>query len=403
MRNELTASEVQELHDRLARRLDGLMVPTLPHVACQVLRLVADPDTSLRDYGAVIKADQALTAKLIRMANSALYAQRNPATTIERAMVVLGVSRLKAMVLGFHLVNSGNKDALSKRRWSEAVLRGWLAHAITSAFDGRLAGEAFIIGLMIDTGLPLMSKLLGEKYNELVSADLPPGKAYAIESTRLPFTHADIASAMARQWNFPSSIAVPMARHHEPMSAPDLADSDQLLRGVAYYAGSIDLSADFDELNGDAERFLPSVANRIFKLSKERLAEIIQQTCAEYTATRSMFGDAIDRSFDVGQMLHQANKTLVAQVEELLLNTNRNDEESGSRTIEMGGRRIILSLVGPGRIRAVVTDREGKPLFIDEVMPLKQSGEDIRATLLLDDTPDDEYQTVLGQLKALAA
>jgi hypothetical protein len=187
------------------------------------------------------------------------------------------------------------------------------------------------------------------------------------------------------------------------MSAPDLADSEQLLRGVAYYAGAIDLSTPFDEGNADPDRFLPSVATRIFRIPRERLAQIIQQACAEYTATRALFGDAIDKKFDVGMILHQANATLVAQVEELITTCRNEEGESDSRTIEVSGRRVIFSLVGPGRIRAVVTDHGGKPLFVDEVMPLTQSGEDIRATLLLEDAPECEFQQVLLQLRALAA
>lgn len=403
MRNELAAVEVQTLHDRLARRLNGLMVPTLPHVACEVLRLVADPDTSLRDYGAVIKADQALTAKLMRMANSSAYVQRNPATTIERAMIVLGLSRLKAAVLGFQLVNLGDKDPITKRRWSESVLRGWLAHAIVAEFDGRLAGEGFIIGLMLDAGLPMMPKLLGEKYYELVSVDLPPSKAFAIENTSLPYTHADVGAAMAKLWNFPASLAMPIARHHETAIAPDPNDNDQLLRAVAQYTGALDLWSPFEAESFDAERFLPSIAQRLFKFSKEQLIALIQQACNDFNATRELFGDSIDQEFDVDTMLQQANATLVMQIEELLDQLPRVIDDSGTLTVEVAGKRLILSLAGPGRIRTVVTDTNGKPLFVDEVMPNAQPAEDVRATLLLEDASDRDFAHVLEQLRSMAA
>ncbi|MGP1347753.1 MAG: HDOD domain-containing protein [Phycisphaerales bacterium] len=403
MRNELSSSEVQELHDRLARRLDGKMVSTLPHVAQKVLRLVGDPESSLRDYGAVIKADQALTAKLIRMSNSALYAQRNPATTIERAMIVLGLSRLKAVVLGFQLVNAGGSDALSKRRWSEAVMRGWLAHAITSEFSAGLAGEAFIIGLMLDSGVPLMAQLLGEKYTDLVSSDLAPGKAFAIENTRLPFTHADVGAAMAKVWNFPSSLAVPIARHHDTLSTPDLTDSEQLLRSAAYYTGSVDLSHARDGDEPDADRFLPSVAQRVFGIPRERLQAIIHRACDDYAATREMFGTAIDQNFEVDSLLREANESLIRQVDELVARIGTHADDSGVRTLEACGRRLMFSLVGPGRLRAVVTDTEGKPLFVDEVMPMQQSVGELRSALLLEEAGEHEFAALLDQIRSLAA
>jgi HD-like signal output (HDOD) protein len=403
MRNELTAEEVQTLHKRLAHRLKGLTLPSLPYVANQVLRLVADPDASLRDYGAVIRADQALTAKLIRMANAPLFIQRNPVTTIERAMIVLGMARLKAAVLGFQLVSASDRDSLSRRLWSESVFRGWLSHAIVSAFDNRLAGEGFIIGLMLDAGLAMMPRLLGESYYDLVSPDLLPSKAFAIELSGLPFTHADVGAALAKLWNFPPALAQPIAWHHEMALPPDPHDPEQLLRAVAQYTGALDLWTPFQTGQFDIAHFLPGVAARLFRFDAGTMAGLIHQACQDYNATRELFGDSIDQRFDVDAMLNQANATLVAQIEQMLTHAGHGNAEPGATTLDVAGRRLILSLAGPGRIRTMVTDSSGRPLFIDEVLPLTQPAEEVRSILLLEDASDVEFHRVLGQLRMMAA
>src|SRR5262245_65395254 len=100
-RGELSAREVEELYARLQKRLGDTSVPTLPQVAVRILELIANPNSTIQKFTEVIKTDQALTGRLLRLSNSAQFAQRQPVTRLERAMVLLGMDRLKAMSLGF--------------------------------------------------------------------------------------------------------------------------------------------------------------------------------------------------------------------------------------------------------------------------------------------------------------
>jgi HD-like signal output (HDOD) protein len=77
-------------------RLGDSSVPTLPEVAVKVVQLVGNPHASLKDFVEVVQNDQALTARLLRTANSALYAQRQPVTQLQRAMVLLGLTIVAA-------------------------------------------------------------------------------------------------------------------------------------------------------------------------------------------------------------------------------------------------------------------------------------------------------------------
>ena len=75
----------------------------MPQVAARLLELAADPNAQIRDYVDAIKTDWALTGRVLRLANSAFYAQRQPVTRLDRALIVLGVERAKAICLGFYL------------------------------------------------------------------------------------------------------------------------------------------------------------------------------------------------------------------------------------------------------------------------------------------------------------
>src|SRR5690606_18605990 len=86
-RSTLTAAEIDALMADLGRRLEGVGVETQPEVAAKVLSLVSDPNSGLRQFAEVIKADPALSGRMLRLANSALFAQYEPVTNLERACV----------------------------------------------------------------------------------------------------------------------------------------------------------------------------------------------------------------------------------------------------------------------------------------------------------------------------
>jgi HD-like signal output (HDOD) protein len=129
-RSALTPPEVVELQAEIDRRLTGLGLPTQPAVAARILALVANPDAGLKQYADVLRHDAALTGRLLRLANSAYFAQIKPVTTIERSCVLLGLERLKAVSLGFYLSRAAATDpnhVLSRRVWTQSVLRACLA------------------------------------------------------------------------------------------------------------------------------------------------------------------------------------------------------------------------------------------------------------------------------------
>src|SRR5215468_4195680 len=84
-RNLLSAGEVDALLAALEGRLQGVGVETQPEVAARILDLIADPGAGLRQYADVVRADAALSGRLLRLANSAFFAQRQPVTNLDRA------------------------------------------------------------------------------------------------------------------------------------------------------------------------------------------------------------------------------------------------------------------------------------------------------------------------------
>src|SRR5262245_29063791 len=101
-------------------------LPTLPGVAMRVLELTRDPGTSINKIAQVVQNDPALTAKVLKTVNSSYYGLAQPCPSIARAMGILGLNTVKAIVLGFSLVDTTKRAGPDDRfdlaaYWRRAV------------------------------------------------------------------------------------------------------------------------------------------------------------------------------------------------------------------------------------------------------------------------------------------
>src|ERR1043165_7307229 len=205
----LSAAEVDGLYADIDRKLGAIGIETQPQVAARVLKLVSEPQSGRRQYAEVTTADPGISGRLLRLANSAYFAQRQPVTNLERACVLLGLERLKAIAMGFYLSRAASTDPaskLSRKVWGEGVYRASLAAELARAVCPSHAPEAFVVGLMMDVGVPIAVKLLGPSYMRMLEEQKPPTRQYKEEFQRLPFTHVDVATALLRRWRLPEIL-----------------------------------------------------------------------------------------------------------------------------------------------------------------------------------------------------
>lgn len=399
VRQDLSASEADALIDGLTRRLERVGVPTLPEVAVKVLDLTEKPGSSFKDFAEVVGSDQALTGKLLRMANSAYFAQSREVTSIERAMMLIGLQRLKALVLGFHLAETAGKSQGVNLReiWTQSIFRGWLAHGLAEQVCPDVRGESFIVGLISDAGLPLMPLLLNE-YDEVIGDETMPSKRYLAERRGLAFTHVDVATALCRMWNFPERLAKPIRLHHDPIRTPDLRDSAHALHAIAYLSGSIDLGVQPDPC---ACQRMPEAFERLLNLTASDATVVMRDAGAAFKASKDLFSSIMDPDTNPEKLLRRANAQLVKQIEELL--DDAASAPSPSEVVEVGEMAYELRMEGPGRLLVVIVDSSGVPIFEErlEVGGLDDKG--LRVGLLLDAAGDDDANRVIECVRRLAA
>ncbi|MDX9911989.1 MAG: HDOD domain-containing protein [Phycisphaerales bacterium] len=362
-RSELSAGEVNALYADLDRRLDAVGLETQPRVALRLLDLSADPSSGMSDFARAIAHDAVLTGRLLKMANSAFFAQREPVTNVDRACVLLGCERLKAVALGFYLSRAASSDArreLSRRVWGESVFRACLASELAKSYAPGLTAEAFVVGLMLEAGMPLAAALLGAQYYSFVDDSATPAKQYIREFTTLPFTHVDVVTTLARRWKLPELLAKPIEWHHTVPGEGEATAPAQKLQRIAYYVGSLRLDASTSTPNEATPMRL--VAEKHFGLGGEELASVIAAATKEYKLSAAVFRDVGDEVGAVEELARRVSEQLAEVMEDVMISQTP-AADVRRESFEIDGLRVEIEIDANNAGRACVLASDGQKLM----------------------------------------
>jgi HD-like signal output (HDOD) protein len=198
-------------------------LPSIPKVVQELLRAFDDPNVDTGTIAAKLQLDQALTAKVLRMANSSFYGGGRQVASINDAVVLLGVDALRTMVASCGVVGAFTPPEGFDLRgfWRKSFLVAGLSRWTVRRGGLRQlnAETAFTAGLLHDIGNLLMHVLDGERMREVdaaVAAGAPRGDT---EQMILGYTSVEIGGALARHWHFPDVLCEAVVHQVAPMAA----------------------------------------------------------------------------------------------------------------------------------------------------------------------------------------
>ncbi|HYF14776.1 MAG TPA: HDOD domain-containing protein [Phycisphaerales bacterium] len=371
VRSKLTGAQVVELHAALDHRLETVGLQGQPEVAIKLLDLANRPNSQLSHYAEVVKNDQAVSGRVLRLANSAFFAQRKPVSSIERACVVLGTDRLRAVALGYHLSRAaqapGDRD-YSRRIWGESLLRACLAAQLARLTAPAQVSEAFVVGLMMDAGLPLMGSLAGDTFRSLLARSPSPGRLFRSEFDTLPFTHVDVVVALCRRWRLPELLVKPIGLHHTRPSDAQGNDPLQRLHRIAYAVGLVELGAAGDASLSTATPGV-ATAQRLLSLSDAELTRAVRQTGGEYTATVEMFRDVASPVVNIDEVMDRIHARLLSAVDGLVELDLAASEADAPTRLTVGGQFVEVTRDAEGGPVAYVFDSHGNRIISHRFKP----------------------------------
>lgn len=193
-------------------------VPTLPEIAVEVLRVAQQPEPSLEELTRIIRMDPAIAGRVVKFANSPLFGIRRTAATIDSAVVLLGSTMIRTLVLGFSLARKGAADESLRRHfqqiWRETLFQGSTAELLGERHKGVDPAVWFLAGLLQDAGRLVMLNVFQDEYVEQVIRGDAEISLSERESQAFGFTHAQVSAALCRTWNLGSDIIEAVAGHH---------------------------------------------------------------------------------------------------------------------------------------------------------------------------------------------
>ena len=144
--------------------------PSPPGVATHIIELAQDPEIEMGKVAKALSMDSALSSKVLRIANSPLYAQRRKSENLRQALVVLGLNATLTLALSFSLVKSlrgAKPNGLSyKFYWRRALLAATAARALGDAMRQTLAEEIFLAALLQDVGMLALDQAVPDLYRD---------------------------------------------------------------------------------------------------------------------------------------------------------------------------------------------------------------------------------------------
>ena len=201
-------------------------LPALPDIALKAMRLADDPDWDLRELESTIRRDQGLAARFLRLANSAFFGARCSITTLDRAINLVGITRVQSVLLaaaleGLH--QSRKSNFRGKVLWEHALAVACVTQYLATKHKRCDKEEAFMAGLLHDIGRPIMDQVFHDQYGEaleLLKNDVAASLLSA-EQRVFRFDHTDVGFVAVNAWGFPPTIAEAIRFHHDPTMATE--------------------------------------------------------------------------------------------------------------------------------------------------------------------------------------
>jgi len=240
-------------------------IPTLPTVIERLTRLLQNPKTSAEEVGKAITTDQALASKVLKLVNSAFYGFPGRISTITHAIVILGFSTVKNIVLTasiFDAFRGKGKDRIGfdlEGFWLHSIACGAASLSIAKQIGNTEKEECFIAGLIHDLGKLIMCRYLPKEFN-LALKDCSDKERLLYESELELFseTHQEVGGFLTERWNLPVNLQNAVKYHHNPLPTHEY----YLTTAIVHCADILVRAMDFGN-GGDAK--VPAVSEHVWK------------------------------------------------------------------------------------------------------------------------------------------
>lgn len=247
-------------------------LPTVPGVLKRLSAVIEKPRITIVEISAFISNDPALTSKVLKMVNSAIYGFPGRIASVSHATMLLGLNVIKGLLLGVSVFDLMQKS-----------MSGLYEHSLACAIASRVIAqkknlkepeEVSVAGLLHDIGKVILTLQFAQEYeNAMKEAQEKKISIFDAEKNQFNATHADVGGWLAEKWRFPRNLIEVIEFHHRPA----LAKNAPLETAIVHMADLLVRARGFGYAG---ENFVPEVnpvAYELLKLSGQDIKDVLRE------------------------------------------------------------------------------------------------------------------------------
>lgn len=262
-------------------------LPMLSPNVSRLLQVMADEDYELDDIVNIVKYDAVLTAKVLKMVNSAAFGLLNPVTSLDRAISYLGKWIVVSIILSDNTGDLFSQPLAGYEGQQNDLWRHDLFAAFSSSEVARLAKQsfetelAFTAGLLHDIGKFVFAPFWKEAAPEALEriAEGSVSDYLSAEQALAGMNHAQVGYEMAKHWEFPESLQQAILYHHTPQHAPE---EFRALAFAAHIGDMCAMMAGCDTGNDGMQYQLDAGYTEYFDVTSDSLAQVLMEAETQF-------------------------------------------------------------------------------------------------------------------------
>jgi diguanylate cyclase (GGDEF)-like protein len=289
--------------------------PSPPPVAMQIVQLAQMPDIDLAKVADAVSVDPAIAAKLMRIANSAMYARRRQSSNLRQALIVLGLNATLTLALSFTLVGTLRRNPPRgfdfTAYWRRAILSATWGKLLASDTGRRDAEEVFLAALLQDIGMLAVDRIWPEVYAGVAPFLLEHSRLAQHEQAAIGVDHRGLGAALLGIWNMPETLVRAVSHSHDPAAAGVAPEDRHFVRAVAL---SGELSDAWLARNNEvALQRVSQRAHRYLGILPNRLAEMFSAIGEQLPVAENIFEMTLFDAAETSDILETAREILVVR------------------------------------------------------------------------------------------
>lgn len=247
-------------------------LPTVPSVVQELIASFDKDDIDVSSLASKVSKDQVISAKVLRLANSAHFGSPRQISSVEDAVIVLGFDKLRTLVIASGIAGMAMPiPAFDKLHYWRYNLNVANTAKLLAKMARQNAEIAFTSGLLHSIGQLLIHIAAPADAAAIEKLVANGASRTASEMNTFGFSHSDVGAELARRWNFPAAIQDAIKHHHDPLQSEPFLPLAALVNLAEFIISRLEQGMDAEDIMAN----IPLALTDKLTLNLDRIAEAI--------------------------------------------------------------------------------------------------------------------------------